>query len=223
MFDFLSLETIQIIWLTLRMTLLSTAISAIIGVPFGLWLNRVSFPGKHIIVLFNRSLMAAPPVVVGLLAYILLMRDGPLGFLSRLFTFEGMVFAQVLLLTPIISGIVYTTAQRNAANIRTYAKTMGANKRQTLLLLIRELSNDIYFATITGFGRAMSEVGAVMVVGGNIRHHTRVMTTTISMLRNRGEINVAIFMGIVLLIVALAVQIIAGLLRKRELRQDENF
>jgi len=223
MFDFLSFETVQIIWLTLRMTFLSTAISTILGVPFGLWLEHKNFPGKQIIVLINRSLMAAPPVVVGLIAYILLMRDGPLGFLSRLFTFEGMVFAQVLLLTPIISGIVYTAAQRNASNIRTFAKTMGAGKRQTLILLIKELSNDIYFATVTGFGRAMSEVGAVMVVGGNIRYHTRVMTTTISMLRNRGEINVAIFMGVVLLIVALAVQIIAGLLRKRELRQDENF
>jgi len=223
MFDFLSLETIQIIWLTLRMTLLSTAISTTIGVPFGLWLDRVNFTGKQLIVLFNRSLMAAPPVVVGLTAYLLLMRDGPLGFISRLFTFEGMVFAQVLLLTPIISGIVYNAAHRSALNIRAFAKTMGASNRQTRILLIRELSNDIYFAAVTGFGRAMSEVGAVMIVGGNIRHHTRVMTTTISMLRNRGDINVAIFMGIVLLLVAFAVQIIAGFLRKRERRADENF
>lgn len=223
MFDFLSFETIQIISLSLRMTLLSTAISLIIGVPFGLWLDRVSFPGKHVIVLINRSLMAAPPVVVGLVAYLLLMRDGPLGFLGRLFTFEGMVFAQVLLLTPIISGIIYNAASRSATNIRAFAFTMGASNRQTRFLLIKELSNDIYFAAITGFGRAMSEVGAVMIVGGNIRYHTRVMTTTISMLRNRGEIDVAIFMGIVLLLVALVVQIVAGLLRKRKERRDENF
>jgi len=223
MFDFLSFETVQIITLTLRMTLLSTTISSVIGIPFGLWLDRASFPGKRFIVIFNRSLMAAPPVVVGLTAYLLLMREGPLGFMGRLFTFEGMVFAQVLLLTPIISGIVYNAAHRSAANIRAFAHTMGANKWQTKVLLIRELSNDIYFAAVTGFGRAMSEVGAVMVVGGNIRYHTRVMTTTISMLRNRGEIDIAIFMGIALILVALAVQIVAGFLRKREHRPDENF
>ncbi|MCL2628527.1 MAG: ABC transporter permease [Oscillospiraceae bacterium] len=223
MFNFLSTETLGIIALSLRMTLLSTAIASIIGVPFGLWLDKAHFPGKRFIVLFNRSLMAAPPVVVGLVAYLLLMRSGPLGFMGRLFTFEGMVFAQVLLLTPIISGLVYNAAHRSAANIRAFAKTMGATKMQTQILLIRELSNDIYFAAVTGFGRAMSEVGAVMVVGGNIRYHTRVMTTTISMLRNRGEIDVAIFLGVVLLIVAFAVQLIAGFLRKREHRTDENF
>jgi len=166
--------------------------------------------------------MAAPPVVIGLVVYLILMRNGPLGFLGWLFTFEAMVIAQVLLITPIICGIVFTASQRSAPSIRLFAKTMGASKWQTLILLVRELSNEIYFAAVTGFGRAMSEVGAIMIVGGNIRYHTRVMTTTISLLRNRGEINQAVFLGILLMLIALAVQVIAGLLRRRERRTDEN-
>jgi len=223
MLELFDKETFGIIMLTLRMTLLSTAISSILGIPLGLWLERASFPGKHVIVLINRTLMAAPPVVIGLVVYLLLMRNGPLGALGWLFTFEAMVIAQVLLITPIICGIVYTASQRSASRIRSFAITMGATKWQTQLLLIKELGNEIYFAAITGFGRAMSEVGAIMIVGGNIRYHTRVMTTTISLLRNRGEINQAVFLGVILMLIALAVQIIAGLLRKRERRTDENL
>jgi len=100
---------------------------------------------------------------------------------------------------------------------------MGATKLQTQILLIKELSNEIYFAIVTGFGRAMSEVGAIMIVGGNIRYHTRVMTTTISLLRNRGEINQAVFLGVILMLIAFTIQLIASLLRKRERRTDENY
>jgi len=223
MFDMFDRETIGIITLTLRMTLLSTVISTILGVPLGLWLDKVNFKGKGFIVLINRTLMASPPVVIGLVVYLLLMRNGPLGFMGMLFTLEAMVIAQVILLTPIICGIVYTASQRSASHIRTFAITMGASKLQTQILLIRELSNEIYFAVITGFGRAMSEVGAIMIVGGNIRYHTRVMTTTISLLRNRGEINQAIFLGVILMLIAFSIQLIAGFLRRRERRTDENY
>ena len=223
MLDMLDAEIFGIIVLTLRMTLMSTSISSIIGVPLGLWLDRADFAGKKLVVIFNRTLMASPPVVIGLVVYILLMRNGPFGFLGLLFTLEAMVIAQVLLLTSIISGIVYTASQRNAARIRSFAITMGANKMQTQVLLVKEMGNEIFFAIITGFGRAMSEVGAIMIVGGNIRHHTRVMTTTISLLRNRGEIDQAIFLGVVLMLIAFSVQMFADFLRKRERRTDENF
>jgi len=205
------------------MTFFSTAIATILGVPLGLWLDRVNFRGKSFVVLINRTLMASPPVVIGLVVYLLLMRNGPLGFMGMLFTLEAMVIAQVILLTPIICGIVYTASQRSASHIRTFAVTMGASKLQTQILLVRELSNEIYFAIITGFGRAMSEVGAIMIVGGNIRYHTRVMTTTISLLRNRGEINQAIFLGVILMLIAFSIQLIAGFLRRRERRTDENY
>ena len=216
-------EALAIITLTLRMTILSTAISSIIGIPLGLWLDHASFAGKRLVVMVNRTLMASPPVVVGLVVYLILMRNGPLGFLGLLFTFEAMVIAQVLLITPIICGIVYTASQRNSERIRIFALTMGADKRQTRRLQIKELSNEIFFSVITGYGRAMSEVGAIMIVGGNIRHHTRTMTTTISLLRNRGEIEQAVFLGAVLMLIAFSVQMIADFLRKRERRADENF
>jgi len=221
--ELLDKETLEIIALTLQMTFLSTIISLVLGVPLGLWLDRINFKGKGVLVLINRTLMASPPVVIGLVVYLLLMRNGPFGFAGWLFSLQAMVIAQVMLLTPIICGIVYTASQRNSSQIRLFAITMGATKRQTFLLLIKELSNEIYFAAITGFGRAMSEVGAIMIVGGNIRHHTRVMTTAISLLRNRGEINQAILLGVILMLIALIIQIIASILRKRERRTDENF
>jgi len=223
MLDFIDRETLGIIFLTLRMTVLSTAISALFGIPLGLWLDKAEFFGKRVVVLVNRTLMASPPVVIGLVVYLLFMRNGPFGFMGLLFTFEAMVIAQVMLITPIICGIVYTASQRSASHIRSFAVTMGATGFQTQVLLIRELSNEIYFAGVTGFGRAMSEVGAIMIVGGNIRYHTRVMTTTISLLRNRGEIDLAIFLGVILMLIALGIQVIASLLRKREQRADENF
>ena len=223
MFSMVDAELIGVITLTLRMTLLSTAIASIIGIPLGLLLDRAKFPGKKFVVVVNRTLMASPPVVVGLVVYLILMRNGPLGFLGLLFTFEAMVIAQILLLIPIICGIAYTASQRSSSNIQSFALTMGANKIQTMLLLIKELSNEIYFAMITGFGRAMSEVGAIMIVGGNIRHHTRTMTTTISLLRNRGEIEQAILLGATLMAIAFSVQMFADFLRRRERRADENF
>jgi len=223
MFEMFDAEVLSIIGLTMRMTLLSTAISTILGVPLGLWLDRARFPGKSLVVVINRTLMASPPVVVGLVVFMIFMRNGPLGFLGLLFTFEAMVIAQVILLTPIICGVVYTASQRNAERIRMFAFTMGATKWQTQKLLFKELSNEIFFAIITGYGRAMSEVGAIMIVGGNIRHHTRTMTTSISLLRNRGELEQAIFLGIILMAIAFCVQMAADFLRKRERRTDENY
>jgi len=223
MIDLFDAEVLGIIALTMRMTLLSTAISTLLGVPLGLWLDRARFPGKGLVVVINRTLMASPPVVVGLVVFMIFMRNGPLGFMGLLFTFEAMVIAQVILITPIICGIVYTASRRNSEQIRVFAVTMGATKWQTQGLLFKELSNEIFFAIIAGFGRAMSEVGAIMIVGGNIRHHTRTMTTSISLLRNRGELEQAILLGIVLMAIAFTVQMAADFLRKRERRVDENY
>ena len=223
MTEIFTAETLAIITLTLQMTLSSTAISCIIGIPLGLWLDRAEFRGKGAVVVINRTLMASPPVVIGLVVFLLLMRNGPLGFLGWLFTLEAMIVAQTLLITPIVCGIVYTASQRNSARIRSFAITMGATKLQTNILIIKELSNEIFFAAITGFGRAMSEVGAIMIVGGNIRNRTRVMTTAISLLNNRGEREQAIMLGIMLMVIALSVQLIADFLRKREQRTDENI
>jgi len=216
-------ETWGIIAVTLRLTLTSAAVSAVLGTFLGLSLEKAAFPGKGAVVRINRTLMGMPPVVMGLLVYLALMRKGPFGFLGILFTVEAMTVAQVLIITPIVCGMVYSAARQNADRIRAFGKTMGADGYQAWVLLVRELGGDIYFAAITGFGRAISEVGAVMIVGGNIRNKTRTMTTAITLLRNNGNYAEAVTMGIALLIIAFAIQTTSDRLRGREPRFDENY
>jgi tungstate transport system permease protein len=216
-------EVLGIVATTLRMALSSTAIAAVLGTVFGLALERARFPGKKLVVRINRTLMGVPPVVIGLVVYLALMRRGPLGMFEMLFSVNAMILAQVLIITPIICGMVYSAAQRNAGRIRDFGRTMGANRAQTQLLLVRELGNEIYFAVVAGFGRAVSEVGAVMIVGGNIRHKTRTMTTAITVLRNTGDYAIAIYLGLALLAVAFIIQTSTDYIRRKEQRTDENY
>jgi tungstate transport system permease protein len=217
-------ETLGIISVTLRMAFASTAIGSALGIVLGLLLEKADFPGKGAVVRLCRTLMGTPPVVVGLVVYLLLMRRGPLGFLGLLFTVRGMVAAQVLIITPIITGMVYSYASRSAPLIRSFAKTMGADAGQTRMLMIREMSSEMYFAVITGFSRAISEVGSVMIVGGNIQHKTRTMTTAISLMRNMGDYREAITLGVALLVIAFLLQSLSDLLRRENgAGRDENF
>ena len=218
----LNSETLIIIGVTLKMSFASTFISSVFGISLGLFLERSSFPGRSVAVRICRTLMGTPPVVAGLVVYLLLMRRGPFGSFGLLFTVTAMVIAQVLIITPIITGMIYTYASRSAQGIRAFAKTMGANKFQSHLLLIREMSGEIYFAAITAFSRAISEVGAVMIVGGNIQYRTRTMTTAISMLRNTGNFAQGITLGVLLLIIAFILQSLSALLHKDE-RLEENL
>ena len=213
---------LTIIGVTLRMAFASTAISAVLGITLGLLLERAHFPGKRAVVRLCRTLMGTPPVVAGLVAYLLLMRRGPLGFMDMIFTVRGMVFAQVLIITPIICGMVYSYASRSAPQIRAFARTMGANPFQTRLLMISEMKSEMYFAVIAGFGRSISEVGAVMIVGGNIANKTRTMTTAISLMRNMGNYAEAITLGIVLLVIAFLLQSISDILH-RDWATEENI
>lgn len=213
---------ISAVKVTLIMAVSSTAISSVLGILFGFLLERFSFPGKKIIVRINRTLMGVPPVVAGLVVYLLIMRRGPLGPLSLLFTIKGMVIAQVLIITPIISGMIYSYARKSAPSIRVFAVTMGATKWQTAKLIIRELRKEIYFCMVTGFGRSISEVGAVMLVGGNIKGRTRTMTTTISLLKSQGIFTEGVALGILLLVMAFILQWICDLLQK-EGEEDENY
>ena len=215
-------QTLGIIGTTLRMALASTAIGCALGITLGLLLEKARFPGKKIVVRLCRTLMGTPPVVVGLVVYLLLMRRGPLGFMGWIFTVPGMVLAQVLIITPIVCGMVYSYAVRSAPQIRAFAKTMGANPFQTRLLLIREMRGEIYFSAVAAFGRAISEVGAVMVVGGNIQGRTRVMTTAISLTHGMGNHGQAITLGIVLLLLAFAIQTLSDFLHK-DRAIEENF
>ena len=207
---------------TLIMSVCSTCISSVLGVFLAIVLERKNFKGKKLVVRINRTLMGAPPVVVGLLTYILLRKKGPLGNLRLVFTIKGMVVAQTLIITPIVCGMVYSYLVRTAPKIRAFARTMGANGWQTDMLILKEIKNEIYFSVVSGFGRSISEVGAVMLVGGNIRGRTRTMTTAISTLKSAGEFEEGIILGIILMIMAFVVQTAADFLRK-EAREDENY
>ncbi len=215
-------NTYDSIKVSFQIALLSTSISSFFGIFFGLLLERTYLPGKLIIVRIIRTLMGVPPVVVGLGVYLLVMRRGILGSFGLLYTIPGMVLAQTLIITPIICGMVYSYALKTASSIRAFAKIMGASKYQTNFLLLKEMKNEIYFTIVTGFGRSISEVGAVMLVGGNIKGRTRTMTTTISLLKSQGIFQEGVILGILLLMIAFLLQCLADYFRK-EGKTDENF
>lgn len=207
---------------TLVMAFWATLLSSVIGITLGLLLESARFPGKSIVVRLNRTLMGVPPVVVGLLVYLLLMRRGPLGFLSLLFTLPGMIFAQTLIITPIICGMIYSYTSKQAPAIREFALTMGASRWQTTMTIIKELRREIYFCMVTGFGRSISEVGSVMLVGGNIKGKTRTMTTTISLLKSQGIFTEGVTLGILLLLMAFLIQWLCDFLQREE-ESNENL
>lgn len=207
------LSAIQV---TFKMALCSCIISSVLGIIFGLLLERFNFPGKKIIIRINRTLMGMPPVVAGLITYMVLMRRGPLGSLGWLFTVKGMVVAQTLIITPIMTGMVHQYAVSKAPAIREFCKTMGADSRQTYLTIIKEMRHDIYFCIVTAFGRSISEVGSVMLVGGNIKGSTRTMTTAISLLKSQGIFTEGIALGMILLIMAFIIQWLCDFLQKGE-------
>ena len=213
---------ISAIKVTFTMAVCSTAISSVLGIVLGLLLERFQFPGKKIVIRINRTLMGVPPVVVGLVVYLLIMRRGPLGPLSLLFTIKGMVIAQTLIITPIICGMIYSYARKAAPSIRVFAVTMGADRWQTAKLTVREMKKEIYFCMVTGFGRSISEVGAVFLVGGNIKNNTRTMTTAISTLKGAGEYYEGVFLGVVLMLMAFVVQTLADHFQREE-TGDENY
>ncbi|ARE86663.1 ABC transporter permease [Clostridium formicaceticum] len=192
-------EIYEIILLSIYVSFASTFVSTIIAVPFGIVIGAKDFPFKRLVVRFIYTMMSLPPVIVGLVVFLFISRRGPLGYLGIVFTPTAMIVAQIFLVAPIITGIVYNGTKEKGEEIKKLAKTLGANRRTTLILLIKELRINIFTGIVSGYGRAISEVGAVMVVGGNIKGHTRVMTTTIAMLRNQGDYATAIAIGLVLL------------------------
>lgn len=202
------------ILVTFRMAITSTLLSSVLGIVMGLALERVRFPGKKAVIRINRTLMGVPPVVVGLFVYMLIMRRGPLGFAGLLFTVRGMVLAQTLIITPIICGMTYSYAAKEAPAVRVFAQTMGATRLQTDLLLLKEMKYELYFAALTGFGRSISEVGAVMLVGGNIKGNTRTMTTAIALLKSQGIFHEGMTLGVLLLGMAFIIQCLADFFQK---------
>lgn len=208
-------ELKNILWVTARMSLSSSLIALLIGVPLGLWLGSARFRGRQALVVVNRTLMGMPPVVCGLLLYMLFSGVGPFGKWKLLFTVDIMVLAQVLLITPLVVGNLETFVSGVAQPVRETAKGLGLGAGKTFLLLANECVYPIFSTYLLAFARAIAEVGAVSMVGGAIAWKTNVMTTAIMQYTNRGDFSLGVALGMILMAVSLLVNIAVSLLQRR--------
>lgn len=208
-------ELLNILNVTARMSLQSSLIALALGVPLGIWLGDCRFPGRGVLLVLNRTLMGMPPVVCGLLFYMLFSGVGPLRHMKLLFTVKIMVLAQVALITPIVIGNMETYVAGIAPAIRETAKGLGLGRFKTFLLLCNECLYSIISAYLLAFARSIAEVGAVSMVGGAISWKTNVMTTAIMQYTNRGNFSLGIALGMILLAVSLLVNIVISLLQRR--------
>lgn len=198
-------ELRQIIAVTLRMSSLSTLISTFIGVPLGILLGENDFKAKGLVTRVVTTLMGLPPVVAGLIVFLILSRSGPLGSLRLLYSVTAMVIAQVVLITPIMIGLTSNLVSLRAASINETCAGLGINGSKRLWYTLLECRIPFISTMLAGFGRAIAEVGAVQMVGGNIQFKTRVMTTAIMMQTNMGQFEFAIALGVVLLVLSFVI------------------
>lgn len=208
-------ELLNILSVTARMSLQSSLIALLLGVPLGIWLGACHFPGRGVLLVVNRTLMGMPPVVCGLLFYMLFSGVGPLRHMKLLFTVKIMVLAQVVLITPIVIGTMETYVSGIAPNLRETAKGLGLGRAKTFGLLCNECLYSILSAYLLAFARSIAEVGAVSMVGGAISWKTNVMTTAIMQYTNRGNFSLGIALGMILLAVSLLVNIVISGLQRR--------
>jgi tungstate transport system permease protein len=193
---------------SLQVTLAALAISAAIGVPAGAWLALHRFPGKRVFTAIIYTGMGLPPVVVGLVVYLLLSRSGPLGMLEWLFTVWAMVAAQVIIATPLIIGVTMSAVMAVDPSLRSQLRALGATSRQADLAILAEARTGVIVGLVAGFGSIISEVGAVMLVGGNIEGRTRVLTTAIVLETRKGNFDLALALGIILLVLSFAANLV---------------
>jgi len=202
-----------IVLLSLRVSLIATLVACVAGMPIGALLAVGRFPGRRaLIVLFN-GLMGLPPVVVGLLVYLLLSRAGPLGAFGLLFSPEAMIIAQAVLVTPIVAALTRQVIADEWSEYREQLRSLGASRARAAATLLWDGRFSLSTAALAGFGRAIAEVGAVMIVGGNIDGVTRVMTTTIALETSKGDLPLALALGFILIAVVLAINAVAYALR----------
>lgn len=204
----------EIVLLSLQVSLFAVAIACVVGLPFGTALAVFSFPGRGILVVIVNALMGLPPVVVGLIVYLILSRSGPLGTLGLLYTPAAMVIAQVCLVAPIIAALTRQTTKELWVEYEEHLVSLGLGPWQIVNTLLWDNRFSLVTSVLAGFGRASAEVGAVMIVGGNIDHVTRVMTTSITLETSKGNLSLALGLGIVLLILALAINAAAFLINE---------
>ena len=201
----LDADLAEIILLSLQVSLTAVLIAAVIGLPLGALLATVRFTGRGALVILINALMGLPPVVVGLLVYMMLSNAGPMGFLQLLYTPTAMIIAQAILITPIIAALSRQVLEELDAEYAEQFSSMSVPWTTRVGALIVDARFSLLTVLLAGFGRAVAEVGAVIIVGGNIAHLTRVMTTAIALETSKGDLALALALGIVLLVIALSV------------------
>ena len=203
----------DIVGLSLYVSLIATAIATVIALPFAAWLATARFTGRGIVVTALNALLGLPPVVVGLFVYLALSRAGPLGEFGLLFTPTAMIVAQTILIAPIVAAVALRSLEDHDAEYSDQLRAFGLGRWARAQTLLFEARFSLATAVLAGFGRAIAEVGAVMIVGGNIAGVTRTMTTAIALETSKGDLALALALGLILIVLALSVNAVASLVR----------
>lgn len=211
-------ELIEIILLSLKVSGAALLVSTLLALPLSALLGFRQFPLRGVFISILNTFMGLPPVAVGLFVYLLLSRSGPLGFMALLYTPSAMIIAQTILAFPIVASLSHAAIMGVDPVIRQAAATLGATPFQVSLTVINEARYGIIAAVIAGFGRVMAEVGAILIVGGNIAGYTRVMTTTIALETDKGNFELALALGVIVLLISLMVNVLLHLFQKKGMR-----
>ncbi|MCE8009456.1 ABC transporter permease [Aestuariivita sp.] len=203
----------EIVLLSLQVTLSAVFVSCLIGLPLGAMVGAFRFPGRRPAILIMNVLMGLPPVVVGLMVYLMLSASGPMGVLGLLYTPTAMIIAQTVLVTPIVAALSRQVVEDLHQEYSEQFTSMGVGPLQRIMALLWDARFSLLTVVLAGFGRAVAEVGAVMIVGGNINHVTRVMTTAIALETSKGDLELALALGLVLLLIALLVNLVVMTVR----------
>jgi len=209
-------ETMEIVWLSLRVSLTATVVALLLGLPIGMLIAVGRFPGRKLLLAVVNTGMGVPPVVAGLFVTLLLWRSGPFGAAELLYTPTAMIIAQAFIATPLVAGISTAALQQVDPEFRTQMLGLGAGRFRSLFEVAREARLPLLAAVMAGFGGVISEVGAAMLVGGNIKHQTRVLTTAAVQQTAMGNFGAAIAYGLILLVIAFLVVLVLTLAQQRQ-------
>lgn len=219
----LDAELLGIILLSLKVSASALLIAACIGIPLSAMLGLKKFPAKGFVISLMNTFMGLPPVVVGLFVFMALSRSGPLGFMGLLYTPSAMVIAQIILAFPIVVALCHSAIVNIDPIIKQASMTLGATPFQTTITIIKEARYGIMSGVIAAFGRLMAEVGAILIVGGNIAGYTRVMTTTIALETDKGHFELALALGIILLTISLLINAALHFIQKKDMVKNNRW
>ncbi len=208
-------QVMEIMWLSLRVSGFATLLALLAGVPLGLGLGLTRFPGRRLLLAAVNTGMGLPPVAVGLLVSVVLWRSGPLGVLELIYTPAAIVLAQFIIALPVVAGLTAAAIQQLDPRLRLQLLGLGASRLQAVVLLLREARYSVLAAVMAGFGAVISEVGASMMVGGNILHYTRTLTTATVLETSKGNFDLAIALSLLLLAITFSITMALTALQQR--------